>query len=61
MKEMEDVHTTEPEFMSLVGSWKGNCAITLTTRSPSSFRSCVGPGIGMIDRLRDALTGRNTG
>ena len=25
------------------------------------FHKTVGPGVGMIDRLRDALTGRNTG
>ena len=25
------------------------------------FHKTIGPGVGMIDRLRDALTGRNTG
>jgi hypothetical protein len=32
-------------------------------RAPHSalFHKTVGPGIGMIDRLRDTLTGRHTG
>jgi hypothetical protein len=43
--QFEGVDASEPRFMELV----------------RELHKTIGPGVGMVDRLRDKLTGRSTG